>query len=146
MPDNLVLDGRGELSLGRERRNVRQVVSLGRWSDLATRQVATSAEKDTGPVALEHDDLVLLLGAGHVRRTKQFSVDHGLVVAKSFGSKYVEFESPGRGVHRSRRVRVGGLDRGPTARVPCGRCGVRRFRGAGRAPRRTRSTNRRPRP
>lgn len=61
-------------------------------------KVATSSKKDTGPAALEYDDLVLLLGVEDVKATKRFYVDHGLQVAKSFGSKYVEFEAPGRGV------------------------------------------------
>jgi predicted lactoylglutathione lyase len=69
-----------------------------RAPDGAIWQVATSAKKDTAPVALEYDDLVLLLGVANVKATKQFYVDHGLVVARSFGSKYVEFASPGQGI------------------------------------------------
>lgn len=60
--------------------------------------VATSAKKDTGPAALEHDDLVLLLGVDDVKATKRFYVDQGLEVGKSFGSKYVEFHTPGDGI------------------------------------------------
>jgi len=56
--------------------------------------VATSSKKDTGPVALEYDDLVLLLGVEDVKAAKQFYVERGLKVGKSFGSKYVEFETP----------------------------------------------------
>jgi predicted lactoylglutathione lyase len=59
--------------------------------DGAIWKIATSAKKDTGPAALEYDDFVLLLGVDHVKATKQFYLDHGLQVAKSFGSKYVEF-------------------------------------------------------
>ena len=69
-----------------------------RAPDGAVWQVATSVKKDTGPAALVYEDLVLLLGVEQVKTTKQFYVDHGLVVAKSFGSKYVEFESSGRGI------------------------------------------------
>lgn len=36
---------------------------------------------------------MLLLGVDDLKATKQFYVDHGLKVAKSFGSKYVEFET-----------------------------------------------------
>jgi hypothetical protein len=36
--------------------------------------------------------VALLLGVEDVKATKQFYVDHGLTVAKSFGSKYVEFD------------------------------------------------------
>lgn len=56
-------------------------------------KVATSAKKDTGPTTRQIDDLVLLLGVGDVKATKQFYVDRGLSVAKSFGSKYVEFDT-----------------------------------------------------
>jgi uncharacterized glyoxalase superfamily protein PhnB len=66
--------------------------------DGAIWQIATSSKKDTGPITLEYDDLVLLLGAAHVKATKQFYLEHGLVIAKSFGSKYVEFQSPEHGI------------------------------------------------
>ena len=33
-----------------------------------------------------------------MKATKQFYVDHGMHVGKSFGSKYVEFEAPGEGI------------------------------------------------
>jgi predicted lactoylglutathione lyase len=54
-------------------------------------KVATSAKKDTGPATREIDEIVLLLGAEDVKASKQFYVDQGLAVAKSFGGKYVEF-------------------------------------------------------
>jgi predicted lactoylglutathione lyase len=59
--------------------------------DGAIWKVATSSKKETGPATREVDDLVLLLGVADVKATKQFYVDHGLAVGKSFGSKYVEF-------------------------------------------------------
>ncbi|MDH6678607.1 putative lactoylglutathione lyase [Rhodococcus sp. LBL1] len=62
--------------------------------DGALWKVATSSKKNTGPTVLEFDDLVLLLGVSDVKATKQFYVDHGLEVAKSFGRKYVEFANP----------------------------------------------------
>ncbi len=62
--------------------------------DGAIWKVATSSKKDTGPVTREVDDFVLLLGVEDVKVTKQFYVDRGLAVAKSFGRKYVEFETP----------------------------------------------------
>jgi len=37
---------------------------------------------------------VLLLGVEDVKASKRFYVDRGLAVAKSFGSKYVEFDTP----------------------------------------------------
>jgi hypothetical protein len=56
-------------------------------------KVATSKKKDTGPATREIDKLVLLLGATDVAASKRFYVEHGLTVAKSFGRKYVEFET-----------------------------------------------------
>jgi len=58
-------------------------------------KVATSTKKDKGPAAREFEDLVLLLGVDDVKASKQFYVGRGLAVAKSFGSKYVEFDTPG---------------------------------------------------
>jgi hypothetical protein len=57
-------------------------------------KVATSAKKDTGPATGQIDDIVLLLGADDVAASKQFYVDRGLAVARSFGRRYVEFVSP----------------------------------------------------
>ncbi|WP_214401286.1 glyoxalase [Pseudonocardia lacus] len=62
-----------------------------RAPDGAIWKVATSAKKDSAPAAIDYDDLVLLFGADNVKTTKQFYVERGLPVAKSFGSKYVEF-------------------------------------------------------
>ena len=58
-------------------------------------KVATSAKKDTGPATRLVDDIVLLLGVADVKASKQFYIDHGLSVTKSFGSKYVEFDNAG---------------------------------------------------
>ncbi len=57
-------------------------------------KLATSAKRDTGPATGRIDDIVLLLGAADVSASKRFYVDHGLAVARSFGSKYVEFATP----------------------------------------------------
>ena len=57
-------------------------------------KVATSSKKDTGPATREVDDFVLLLGVASVKATRRFYLDRGLAVAKSFGSKYVEFDTP----------------------------------------------------
>ncbi|PZS16565.1 MAG: glyoxalase [Pseudonocardiales bacterium] len=56
-------------------------------------KVASSAKKNSGPATREVEDVVLLLGVADVKATKQFYLGHGLSVAKSFGSKYVEFEA-----------------------------------------------------
>jgi predicted lactoylglutathione lyase len=58
-------------------------------------KVATSAKKETGPATRQVDDIVLLLGVADVKASKQFYLDRGLSVAKSFGSKYVEFDTAG---------------------------------------------------
>jgi predicted lactoylglutathione lyase len=57
-------------------------------------KVATSSKKDTGPATRQIDDVVLLLGVADVKATRQFYVDRGLPVGKSFGSRYVEFDLP----------------------------------------------------
>src|SRR3954469_16658865 len=61
-------------------------------------KIATSAKKDSGPATLEVDEVVLLLGVDDVKATKQFYVDRGLAVGKSFGGKYVEFDTAGAAV------------------------------------------------
>jgi uncharacterized glyoxalase superfamily protein PhnB len=58
-------------------------------------KVATSSKKDSGPATRKVDEFVLLLGVDDVKATKQFYVDRGLTVGKSFGSKYVEFDTAG---------------------------------------------------
>jgi len=66
-----------------------------RAPDGAIWKVATSSRKETGPASREIDDVVLLLGVEDVKASKRFYVDRGLAVAKSFGSKYVEFDTAG---------------------------------------------------
>jgi len=63
--------------------------------DGAIWKVATSSKKDSGPATRQIDDIVLLLGVADVKASKQFYVDHGLAVKRSFGGKYVEFDTPG---------------------------------------------------
>jgi predicted lactoylglutathione lyase len=55
--------------------------------------LASSSKKDTGPATRQIDDIVLQLGVADVAASKRFYVDRGLVVAKSFGSRYVEFDT-----------------------------------------------------
>jgi predicted lactoylglutathione lyase len=62
--------------------------------DGAIWKVATSSKKDSGPATRQIDDIVLLLGVADVKATKQFYVDRGLTVKRSFGAKYVEFDAP----------------------------------------------------
>jgi predicted lactoylglutathione lyase len=55
--------------------------------------VASSSKKDNGPATRQIDALVLQLGVEDVAASKQFYLDHGLTVAKSYGSRYVEFDT-----------------------------------------------------
>ncbi|MHC9296680.1 glyoxalase [Mycobacterium sp. LTG2003] len=55
--------------------------------------VAASSKKNRGPQNHQIDEFVLQLGVDDVRASKQFYVDQGLEVAKSYGSKYVQFSS-----------------------------------------------------
>jgi uncharacterized glyoxalase superfamily protein PhnB len=56
-------------------------------------KIATSQKKDTGPAVREIDSVNIGIGVADVAATKQYYTDKGLKVAKSFGRKYVEFES-----------------------------------------------------
>ncbi len=64
-----------------------------RAPDGAIWKIASSSKKDTGPATRQVDDIVLLIGVEDVKTTKRFYVDQGLSVGKSFGSKYVEFDT-----------------------------------------------------
>jgi uncharacterized glyoxalase superfamily protein PhnB len=57
-------------------------------------KVATSAKKDSAPATRRFESIVLLLGADDVAASKRHYVDRGLRVGKSFGGRYVEFETP----------------------------------------------------
>ncbi|HEU5044139.1 MAG TPA: glyoxalase [Nocardioidaceae bacterium] len=65
-----------------------------RAADGSIWKVATSAKKNTGPASPQIDGIALLLGVADVKASKRFYIDRGLTVAKSFGSKYVEFDAP----------------------------------------------------
>ena len=56
-------------------------------------KVATSSKKNTGPATREIDEIVLLLGVTDVAVSKRFYAERGLKVAKSFGRKYVQFDT-----------------------------------------------------
>lgn len=62
-----------------------------RAPDGAIWKVASSAKKDSGPATRQIDSVVLLLGVADVKASKQFYVERGLTVARSFGGKYAEF-------------------------------------------------------
>jgi catechol 2,3-dioxygenase-like lactoylglutathione lyase family enzyme len=61
-------------------------------------KIASSKKKDTAPAARHIDQVALLLGVTDVKASKRFYVDRGLAVAKSFGGKYVEFDTPSSAV------------------------------------------------
>lgn len=56
-------------------------------------KVAASSKKNKAPAAQEFEHVVLLLGVEDVKASKQFYVDQGVGVEKSYGGKYVELES-----------------------------------------------------
>lgn len=56
--------------------------------------VASSSKKDTGPATRHVDETVLQLGVADVAASKQFYVDRGFTVAKSYGKRYVELGTP----------------------------------------------------
>ncbi|MDQ0688584.1 putative lactoylglutathione lyase [Streptomyces achromogenes] len=64
-------------------------------------QIASSSKKDSGPDSRRIDEIVLLLGVADMAASKRFYVERGLKVAKSFGSKYVEFDASGSPVKLS---------------------------------------------
>lgn len=70
-------------------------------------KVATSAKKDAGPATREIDGIVLILGVANMASSKHFYVAHGLTVAKSFGSKYAEFEAKADAIKLSLYKRSG---------------------------------------
>ncbi|MCW2687156.1 MAG: glyoxalase [Mycobacterium sp.] len=55
--------------------------------------VASSSKKDTGPATQQIDAIVLQLGVTDVAASKKFYLEHGLSVAKSYGSRYVELDT-----------------------------------------------------
>jgi catechol 2,3-dioxygenase-like lactoylglutathione lyase family enzyme len=61
-------------------------------------KIATAKKKDTGPATRDIDQIALLLGVADVKASKRFYVERGLAVAKSYGGKYVEFDTPSSAV------------------------------------------------
>ncbi|HWT33028.1 MAG TPA: glyoxalase [Microbacterium sp.] len=55
--------------------------------------IASSSKKDAGPVTRDVDAVVLQLGVADVAASRRFYADRGLTVAKSYGSRYVEFDT-----------------------------------------------------
>lgn len=55
--------------------------------------VASSSKKATDPATRQIDEIVLQLGVADVAASKRLYVDRGLTVAKSYGRRYVEFDT-----------------------------------------------------
>ncbi|MFC9946772.1 glyoxalase [Streptomyces pratensis] len=101
VPQPSTVDGFVDAALGAGATPVKPVTKsfwgyggVVRAPDGALWKIATSAKKDKGPDTRQIDRFVLLLGAEDVLASKRFYVGHGLTVGKSFGRKYVEFETP----------------------------------------------------
>lgn len=60
--------------------------------------LASSSKKNTAEATGRVAQVVLLLGASDVRATKAFYDGAGLAIGRSFGSRYVEFDTPGAAV------------------------------------------------
>jgi predicted lactoylglutathione lyase len=56
-------------------------------------KIAASNKKNTSKASKQIDQVVLLLGVDDIAASKQFYVERGVPVAKSFGRKYVQFET-----------------------------------------------------
>jgi predicted lactoylglutathione lyase len=56
-------------------------------------QIASASKKGTARVTGQIERLVLLLGVEDVKASKRFYEGKGVTVSKSYGSKYVEFDS-----------------------------------------------------
>jgi catechol 2,3-dioxygenase-like lactoylglutathione lyase family enzyme len=67
-----------------------------RAPDGAIWKVVSSSKRNKGPASRDIESIVLLIGCDDIAATKQFYVDRGFKIARSFGKKYVEFE-PGSG-------------------------------------------------
>ncbi|GIF76893.1 glyoxalase [Asanoa siamensis] len=55
--------------------------------------IASSSKKDTGPATKQIAAIVLQLGCEDVAASKRFYAEHGLAASKSFGGRYVEFDT-----------------------------------------------------
>ncbi len=83
----------GATELKPVKRNIWGYAGVVRAPDGAIWKVATSAKRNSGPSTREVDDFTVLLGVGDVGASKAFYVEHGVGVAKSFGKKYVQFDT-----------------------------------------------------
>jgi len=80
--------------------------------------VASASKKDNGPATGQIEAIVLQLGVADVAASKQFYVDHGLTATKSFGSRYVEFDTGAIKLTLNKRAslaKTAGVSPDPTA-------------------------------
>jgi predicted lactoylglutathione lyase len=83
----------GATELKPVKRNIWGYAGVVRAPDGAIWKVATSAKRNSGPATRTVDDFTVLIGVADVGASKAFYVEHGVAVAKSFGRKYVQFDS-----------------------------------------------------
>lgn len=55
--------------------------------------LASATRKDTGPATRQVDEVVLQLGVADVAASRDFYAERGLTPAKSFGRRYVEYDT-----------------------------------------------------
>jgi catechol 2,3-dioxygenase-like lactoylglutathione lyase family enzyme len=83
----------GATELKPVKRNLWGYAGVVRAPDGAIWKVATPARKNSGPATRDVDNFTVLLGVADVGASKAFYVEHGVAVAKSFGKKYVQFDT-----------------------------------------------------
>ncbi|BDV31560.1 glyoxalase [Microbacterium terricola] len=80
--------------------------------------IASSSKKNTVPASSTIDEIVLQLGVADVVASRDFYADRGFTVAKSYGRKYVEFDTGPVGLTlngRSSLAKVAGVSPEGTA-------------------------------
>lgn len=83
----------GASELKPAKRNLWGYGGVLRAPDGAIWKVATSAKRNKGPATREVDDFTVLLGVADVAASKAFYLDRGVAVTKSFGRKFVQFDT-----------------------------------------------------
>jgi catechol 2,3-dioxygenase-like lactoylglutathione lyase family enzyme len=83
----------GATELKPAKRNIWGYGGVVRAPDGAIWKVATSAKRNRGPAGREFDNFTLLLGVADVAASKAFYAERGVAVARSFGRKFVQFDT-----------------------------------------------------
>lgn len=71
-------------------------------------QIASASKKNTARATGQVERLVLLLGVNDVKASKRFYESRGVTVSKSYGSKYVEFDSGAISLALYQRTKLAG--------------------------------------